>query len=246
MAIEFSCSSCQKNYRVKEELAGKTAECSACAKPMRIPVLVAAASESDLNLNGLIDDELPVEASATLTPAVTTKCRECGAPVLLDAVVCVACGFDKRLGDVLETESEQQMDAVEARGTSDFLKRGGAFSFGGAMIGAALWLGLAIVAGVGVKVGYPAILIGVLAGLGMKRGYGGSPNFIAGMIASVMALAGIFAAKGLIFDHLRAGDSSANSMMGMFNIFDVFFVLAAMAAAYALARGDHALDTNAA
>jgi len=277
MAIDFSCSSCQKSYRVKDELAGKTAKCTACRAKMHIPELVSAASESGLNLGDtnlgdmdlgnmdlrdLIDDELPTAASATLTPAVTTTCKKCGAPLSLDAVLCVACGFDKRLGEVLETESEREIEKGEARGTADFLKRGGAISFLGAMLGAGVWLGLAIITGIGVQVGYPAILVGVLAGLGMGRGYGKAPPFVAGLIASVMALAGIFAAKGLIFDHFRAtavvivGEQtegpveivatvSFDSMLEMFGMFDVLFILAAMAVAYALARGDHAqeLDT---
>jgi len=270
MAIDFSCSSCQKNYRVKDELAGKTAQCTACGKKMQIPQLVAAASESDIkseiNLRDLIDDELPTEASATLTPAVTTTCKECGAPLALDAVLCVACGFDKRVGDVLETESEKAIERSSARSMADFLKRGGAFSFLGAMLGAGIWLGLAIVAGVGVEVGYPALLVGILAGIGMGRGYSSpgqsksAPTMIAGLIASLMALVGIFAAKGLIFDQLRstfevegkmgksleevAGNFSLNSMMQMFGLFDILFILVAMIAAYALARGDHALETK--
>jgi len=277
MAIDFSCSSCQKRYRVKDELAGKTARCAACRAKMHIPQLVSAASESGLNLGDLnsgdmdlrdlIDDELPTKDSATLTPAVTTTCKECGAPLTLDAVLCVACGFDKRLGDVLETESEKEIEKGEARSTSDFLKRGGAFSFLGAMLGAGVWLGLAIVVGIGVEVGYPAILVGILAGLGMGHGYGAkglekmTPTMFAGCIAAVMALAGIFAAKGLIFDQLQgtfenvaSGEDGTgeeiikrfpfDSLLQMFGIFELLFILTAMAAAYALARGDNALETK--
>jgi len=281
MAIDFSCSSCQKSYRVKDELAGKTAQCSACSEKMHIPELVSAASESGLNLGDLnlgdldlrdldvrdlIDDELPTAASATLTPAVTTKCKTCGAPLSLDAVLCIVCGFDKRLGEILETESEWEFEKSVARGTADFLKRGGAISFLGAMLGAAIWFGLAIVAGIGVYVGYPAILVGALAGLGMSHGYNygqekTAPPMIAGLIASIMAMAGVFAAKGLIFDHFReaavviVGEQaeasveivaavSFESMAEMFGIFELLFALVAAAAAYALARGDHAMETD--
>ncbi len=268
MAIDFSCSSCEKSYRVKEELAGKTAECSACGKKMRIPMLVSAASDSGLNLNqepkGLIDDVLPTKSSATLTPAMTQKCPECTSPLALDAVLCVVCGYDKRSGDILETESEREIEKGEERTSADHLKRGGAFSFLGAMLAAGVWLGLAIALGVGVEVGYPALLVGILAGMGMKYGYGGTPSFIAGVVASVMSMAGIFAAKGLIFDHLRsqprieikqetpleevAGEVvhvfTPETMIEMFGIYDVLFIVVAMGAAYALARGDHALKTE--
>jgi len=276
MAIDFSCPSCQKSYRVKDELAGKTAQCSACSAKMHIPQLVSAASESGLNLGDLnlgdmdlqdlIDDELPIASSATLTPAVTTTCKECGAPLSLGAVLCVICGFDKRIGEILETESEREFEKGEMRGTADFLKRGGAVSFLGAMLGAGIWFGLAMLAGVGVQVGYPSLLVGVLAGLGMVRGYGHghekkTPTMIAGLLASVMALTGIFAAKGLIFDQFRAaavvivGETtevpveiattvSFDSMLEMFGIFEILFVVASMATAYALARGDHAMEID--
>jgi len=108
-------------------------------------------------------------------------------------------------------------------------------------------------------------LVGILAGLGMGFGYGGkglekmTPPMFAGFIAAVMALAGIFAAKGLIFDQLQGtfetvqgGEDGTgeeiikrfpfDSLLQMFGIFEVLFILAAMAAAYALARGDSALE----
>lgn len=35
--IEFNCESCQKHYRVKDELAGKTAKCKECGNTFRVP-----------------------------------------------------------------------------------------------------------------------------------------------------------------------------------------------------------------
>ncbi|HEX2473301.1 MAG TPA: hypothetical protein VHK01_01065 [Lacipirellulaceae bacterium] len=37
MPIEFACSECHRGYRVKDELAGKTAKCGKCGHRMRIP-----------------------------------------------------------------------------------------------------------------------------------------------------------------------------------------------------------------
>ncbi|NOY43406.1 MAG: hypothetical protein GXP26_16425 [Planctomycetes bacterium] len=259
MAIEFSCSSCQKNYRVKDELAGKTADCTACGTKIRIPMLVSAASESDLNLNNisgnqisdLIDDELPTERSATLTPAVTTSCSECGAPIVLGAVVCVSCGYDKRLGDVLETESESKFEESEKRTVADHLKRGGAFSFLGAMLAAAFWFGLVVFLGIGVQVGYPAVAVGVLAGMGMKRFYRDGSGVLAGLVASTMSLAGVFVAKALIFDYFRRANENGDTipefiqtdnMFSLFPWYDVLFLLAAMAIAYAFTQNNESTE----
>src|ERR1700752_336097 len=37
MTIEFDCPSCRKTYKVRDELAGKKATCSACKKPLVVP-----------------------------------------------------------------------------------------------------------------------------------------------------------------------------------------------------------------
>jgi uncharacterized protein (TIGR00266 family) len=39
--IKFACPSCQKGYRVKDELAGRKAKCKACGEPMQVPALEA-------------------------------------------------------------------------------------------------------------------------------------------------------------------------------------------------------------
>jgi predicted Zn finger-like uncharacterized protein len=44
MPIEFACPSCKKPYRVKDELAGKSAKCGKCGNRMKIPVMPASNS----------------------------------------------------------------------------------------------------------------------------------------------------------------------------------------------------------
>jgi hypothetical protein len=53
MSIHFACPNCKKPYRVKEELAGKTARC-ACGKQIKIPVPKPAA-EPIADLTDLFD-----------------------------------------------------------------------------------------------------------------------------------------------------------------------------------------------
>lgn len=55
MSISFSCMECGKLYRVDERLAGKTASCKACKKPMQIPKLEAASSDAAANDGLMID-----------------------------------------------------------------------------------------------------------------------------------------------------------------------------------------------
>jgi uncharacterized protein (TIGR00266 family) len=43
MPIEFTCGSCQKHYRVKDELAGKTAKCKQCGSVLQVPAPVVEA-----------------------------------------------------------------------------------------------------------------------------------------------------------------------------------------------------------
>ena len=43
MTIEFNCPSCQKHYRVKDELAGKRAKCKECGGVLDVPAPAVAA-----------------------------------------------------------------------------------------------------------------------------------------------------------------------------------------------------------
>jgi predicted Zn finger-like uncharacterized protein len=69
MPVEFACPECQRGYRVKDELTGKTAKCGKCGHRMRIPALEAAAAA-------------PVKASAapTASPRSVAKTPQAKAP----------------------------------------------------------------------------------------------------------------------------------------------------------------------
>jgi hypothetical protein len=122
MPIEFACPECKRGYRVKGELAGKTAKCGKCGHRMRIPALEAAvaapvkaspispASQRPVakapqstapptkSSASWLDEELessqPKVASAPSTPSAS--CPACGASLAAGAVLCVACGYDTR------------------------------------------------------------------------------------------------------------------------------------------------------
>ncbi len=89
-------------------------------------------------LGGWSDDELQAPAPVAPKPAAPpSMCKECGAPMAGDAVVCLLCGYDKRTGKVRAVKSA----GGKAGGRSGSigipsLIRGTLFSFMGAVLGA--------------------------------------------------------------------------------------------------------------
>jgi hypothetical protein len=78
MPIDFSCSACGKNYRVKDELAGKTAKCSQCGGRIQIPSAVhstAAAQPAASKASGPQPAKSASSAAAT-RPAPATKPKD--------------------------------------------------------------------------------------------------------------------------------------------------------------------------
>lgn len=68
MTIEFSCPSCQSQYRVDDSRAGASAECKKCGNAMQIP---AAAASAD-----------------------APTCPVCTKPLTPGAEICFACGYE--------------------------------------------------------------------------------------------------------------------------------------------------------
>lgn len=71
MPIEFTCPSCAKKYRVKDELAGKTAKCADCTTRIRIPAATAAksATASAPQKAAASKPSAPTRSSASAPPA---------------------------------------------------------------------------------------------------------------------------------------------------------------------------------
>jgi hypothetical protein len=70
MSINFSCPGCGKTYRVKDEMAGKTAHC-ACGKQIKIPT---QKSNPTTDLIGLLEESAPaLPKNKQASPASKTK-----------------------------------------------------------------------------------------------------------------------------------------------------------------------------
>lgn len=252
MAIELSCPACQQKYRLKESLAGKKAKCAKCGQSIQIPELAPAAAEPASDLSDLLDDHLPVATESAASPASTTTdyCPKCGDALARNATVCVSCGYNKKTGTKLKTSRKPTQS--HSRSGSATLLRGTIFSFGGALIGAVAWVVIAIFTGY--EIGWIAWGLGALAGLGMAVGHEDQDGTMAGIIAAAMAVVGILAAKGMIYDQLyrelaelgitadqiaelEAVMGESISFSAMFGPIDGLFILLAVGSAYGIGSG---------
>lgn len=133
-------------------------------------------------------------------------CPNCGQTMPAKARLCVACGFDTKTGRRMQDTaiSGGGSGALTAVGgvlgsavrSSGALLLGTLLSFLGAMLGAAIWAGVAYA--IHLQIGWIAWAIGGLAGGGMYLGYR-NQSTPAGLIASFMAVLGIVVGKIGVF-----------------------------------------------
>jgi hypothetical protein len=117
MPIKVQCE-CGKAFAAKDELAGKTVKCPGCQKPLKIPggaapakasakapakpsSSVASKSAAPSPAGGMSDlfDEAGMRAAAK----GTMPCPGCGEALAQDAIVCVKCGYNMKLGRKMST-----------------------------------------------------------------------------------------------------------------------------------------------
>jgi hypothetical protein len=121
MPIKVQCS-CGKAFAAKDELAGKAVKCPGCQKPVKIPGSPASAAQpkpavakqaaakpaaapksAPARGGGDMFDEVGLQAAA----AGTQPCPGCSEPMPIQAVVCIKCGYNTRIGRRMETLKEQ-------------------------------------------------------------------------------------------------------------------------------------------
>lgn len=78
MSISVQCPSCQKQYNVKDQLAGQTVRCMACQKPMTIPQMVAAQPIAAGAATGAKPGQPQKVAAVAKTPVVPPEFAQLG------------------------------------------------------------------------------------------------------------------------------------------------------------------------
>ncbi|HRX87102.1 MAG TPA: hypothetical protein P5572_18915, partial [Phycisphaerae bacterium] len=220
---------CGVKLRVPPNAAGKRIRCPKCGFRLQIPAegqpVVAMASaapaaspprrpaaapsppppppvpdESDSLLSDLMESEAAAATSAGPDLAANQKlCPSCNTPMAKGAAKCVHCGHDciARPGGAAAGAPAKKSGARKLAIGGGKFALGCTLSAAGALVGAGIWYAIAVNAYV--EIGYVAWAVGLLAGFGMLWGYG-KQDFLAALVATGMALGGIFAAKWMIYN----------------------------------------------
>jgi hypothetical protein len=206
---------------------------------------MAAPVDDESQAYGALDD-LVDEASAAPVPSLESSCPKCGASMPDHVVLCISCGYDSRSGKVLKTKRRKEADpsAVgEAAKTAGRFIIGVVLSSAGALIGSVIWC---VVAFATLReIGWIAWGLGFLAGLGMKIGYGEESD-TAGFASAGISIAGILAAKAVIFIAFSAALAEAGEppigFKELFGLWDALFFFLAAATAYKIGNGSYGSD----
>lgn len=175
-------------------------------------------------------------------------------------MLCVQCGHDLRTGKKLEVSSpaDQEADQSESEAESHAARSVGSYLLGcilstaGMLVGAVVWYVVAMI--FAVELGWIAWGVGFLAGLGMLLG-SRKENDTAGITAAFISIAGIFAAKWLIFatilavgaeemvaeelmlEELPTGEPAPLTFWSLLGPFEGICILLAFFTAYAVGSG---------
>lgn len=109
MPIPVQCR-CGKHFAVKEELAGKAVKCPACQQPVPIPAAAVATQSTGGGQPGAAGvgrasgpTSLLDEVGLRALPPGARPCPGCGAPLAAEAVLCIECGYNTKLGRRMQT-----------------------------------------------------------------------------------------------------------------------------------------------
>ena len=148
-------------------------------------------------------DDLPTSQDTDPSAGIRAACPGCGASISSDAIVCMSCGCNTKTGRGSKTKvaklhannaGPNLATKAGSLAITPFLPILGAV-LGGA-IGAAIWA--AVVYITGFEIGYVAIGVGAITGIGASVATGGNGNTWSGFVAVVVALFAILTGKAIV------------------------------------------------
>lgn len=194
---------CGAGLKVPPQAIGKKIKCPKCET-----VFVADEEDSPFELSPLdtSDEDSPAEREVKPKPPAPppppasnkpgTPCPLCGQSIAAGAVMCVACGYDTRTGRRISIPKPAVAMAAQLAKSAGTFLLGCILSGVGALVGAAIWLGIGVATNY--EIGWIAWAIGLLAGAGMALGYR-QYNTRAGVVAAAISLGGILLGKAAFF-----------------------------------------------
>ena len=143
---------------------------------------------------GEVSEAAEVVGAGDAQPAAALTCELCSATIAPGQEkvanghrVCAACA------------AQLEAEVAQGQASADVVPRAAAFGALGALIGAAVWAVVVIVTNY--EIGYLAVLVGFLAGYGVKYGAGGQHGQQLQRAAIGCTLVGLIASKYFIYAH---------------------------------------------
>jgi hypothetical protein len=119
MPIKVQCA-CGAAFAAKDELAGRTVKCPKCQQPLAIPAAASAAPAAARQPAAPRPMSAPLPSQAAAPAGQSTgdlfdemgmqapqagkiPCPGCATPMPVEAIICIKCGFNKRIGRRMET-----------------------------------------------------------------------------------------------------------------------------------------------
>lgn len=166
------------------------------------PVLDLA-PEDEYEMSAFLDDLPSDSGSDAATSGIRAACPGCGSSLASDAVVCMNCGCNTKTGRGSKTKAPK---IKSAKSGSNIAAKAGTLAIApflpiigaviGGAIGATVWAAISYFTGY--EIGYVAIGVGFVTGLGAVIGSGGDGNAWSGLVAVVVALMSIVAGKAIV------------------------------------------------
>lgn len=193
-------------------------------------------AEDDDPLGALYD--LAKEERNTNNIIDEPRCPQCMSILANSAVICTTCGFNVKTGKAMKTVTDTPKAAKKplfGMGTSkptsapsgkqvdDAMAPQGSFMLGvggsiaGGIVGAVIWFLIAHFTGF--EVGFVAIGVGALAGLGMQIGQKGYSK-LGGVVAALVAFLAILSAKAAVFAAIIMGSDASTPSMAELDDYD--------------------------